>query len=85
MIGGGTARLWLLRGQEGTELRPALVRERRESFQPQGSRWVHRYRGGLPCATQPMEVLSSPLVLASKVRPVQSSGLPFLRLTQRLQ
>jgi hypothetical protein len=32
-----------------------------------------------------MEVLSSPLVLASKVPPVQSSGLPFLRLAQRLQ
>jgi regulator of protease activity HflC (stomatin/prohibitin superfamily) len=56
-----------------------------QSLQPQGSRGVHRYRGCLPCATQPMEVLSSPLVLASKVRPVQSSGLPFLRLAQRLQ
>jgi hypothetical protein len=32
-----------------------------------------------------MEVLSSPLVLASKVRPVQSLGLPLLRLAQRLQ
>jgi hypothetical protein len=32
-----------------------------------------------------MEALSSPLVLASKVRPAQSSGLPFLRLAQRLQ
>jgi hypothetical protein len=32
-----------------------------------------------------MEALSSLLVLASKVRPVQSSGLQFLRLAHRLQ
>src|SRR6266487_3061369 len=41
MIGGGTARRWLLRGQERTQLLPVLVRERRDPQQPQGSRWVH--------------------------------------------
>lgn len=85
MIGGGTARLWLLRGQEGTQLRPVLVGECRQSLQPQGRQWVHRYRGCLPCATQHLEALRSCLVLASQVRPVQSSGLQFLRLAERLQ
>jgi hypothetical protein len=32
-----------------------------------------------------MEALSSPLMLAPKVRPVQSSDLLFLRLAHRLQ
>ncbi len=67
MIGGRTARRWLLRGQEGTQLLPVLVSERRDPQQPQGNWWAHRYNGCLPCAAQPMEVLSSPLVLASKV------------------
>ena len=85
MIGGRTTRRWLLGGQERTQLLPVLVGEGRDPQQPQGSWGVHRHGRCLAGSTQPMEALSSPLVLASKVRPVQSSGLLFLRLAHRLQ
>ena len=85
MIGGGTARHRLLWGQERTQLLPVLVCERRDPQQAQGRWGNHRHDRGLASSAQPMEVLSSPLVLSSKVRPAQSSGLQFLRLVQRLQ
>lgn len=40
MIDGWPTRLRLLRGQERLQLLPALVGERRDSQQAQGSRWV---------------------------------------------
>jgi hypothetical protein len=85
MIDGWTARLRLLRWQERLKLLPVLISERRDSKPPQGSRWVWCYHGRLPCAAQDMEAVRSRLVLASKVRPAQPSGLLFLRLAQRAQ
>ena len=85
MIDRRTARLRLLRRQKGTQLLPMLLGERRESQHPHGSWWIERDRGGLACATQHMEALSSRLVLASKARPAQPPGLLFLGLTQRVQ
>ena len=85
MIGGGTTCRWLLWGQERTQLLPVLVREGRDPQQPQGGWGVYRDSRCLPSSAQPMEALSSPLVLAPKVRPVQSSGLQFLLLAHRLQ
>ena len=85
MIDRWTARLRLLRGQERAQLFPVLVGEGRNPQQAQGSRGVHRHSRSLTCATQHLEALRSCLVLASKVRPVQPSGLLLLRLTHRVQ
>jgi hypothetical protein len=67
MIHDWTARLWLLRWQEGTQLLPALVGERWEPEQAQGSRWVFRDSRSLASATLLMEALRPRLVPASKV------------------
>ncbi len=85
MVDRRTARQWLLWWQERLKLLPVSIGERRQSQHLQGSWWVERNRRGLTCATQPMEALSSRLVLASKVRPAQPPGLLFLGLTERLQ
>ena len=85
MIDGWTTRLWLLRRQERAYLLPALVRERWDPEQAQGSRGVCRHRGRLACAAQPMEALRSRLMLAAKARPVEAAGLLLLRLADRLE
>ncbi len=85
MIDGRTARLRLLRWQEGTQLLPMLLRERWESQHPHGSWWIQRDGRGLTCAPQHVEALCSCLVLASKARPVQPPTLLFLGLAQRVQ
>jgi hypothetical protein len=85
MINHRTARLRLLWWQEGTQLFPVLIGERRDPEQSQGSQWVHRHSGSLACAAPHIEALSSSLVLASKVRSAQPSGLLLLRLTHRVE
>jgi len=55
-----------------------LISEGWDPLQGQGRREDCRHRRGLPCATEPMEVLCSPLMLAPKVRPVQAVGLLLL-------
>ena len=61
-----TPRLRLLRRQERLKLLPVGIGERRQSLHLQGSWWLERDRRGLACATQPMEVLRSRLMSASK-------------------
>jgi hypothetical protein len=70
MIHDWATRLRLLRRQEGTQVLPALVGERWDSKQAQGSREICRDGRSLASATLPMEALRSRLMPASKVRPV---------------
>ena len=78
MINRWTTGLRLLWGQERAYLLPVLISEGWDPLQGQGRREDCRHRRGLPCATEPMEVLCSPLMLAPKVRPVQAVGLLLL-------
>ena len=85
MIDSWATRLRFLRRQERAYLFPVFVSEGRNSQQAQGRRGVCRHCGCLTSATQPMEVLRSPLMLAPKARPVQAVRLLLLRLAQRLE
>jgi hypothetical protein len=85
MINRWATRWRLLGWQERLKLLPELVGERLDPQQAQGSWWVCCHHGGLPRTTQDMEVVRPRLVLASKVRPAQASGLLFLRLVERVQ
>ncbi len=80
MIDRRAARLRLLRRQEWTKLLPVLVGERRNRRQLQGHRGSNRDSGSLAGVAQCVQASGCRLVPASKVRPMQSPGLLFLRL-----
>jgi hypothetical protein len=62
-----------------------FLRQGRKPQQPDGRWQLQRDGRGLTRSPQAMEVLRAPLVLTAKARPMQSSGLLFLRLAYRLQ
>ncbi len=84
MVAGRPTCHWLLRRQERTHLLPEFVREGRKPQQPDGRWQVQRDGRCLTSSSQPMEVLSALLVVTSKMRPVEPSGLLFLRLAEGL-
>jgi len=85
MVDGGSARGWLLRGQEGAQLLPAGVGEGRQSRDQKGCWWMAGDERGLERTPPPMTALRSRLMLTPKPRPMQAPGLLVFRCPNRLQ
>src|SRR6266699_4790220 len=84
MIDSWTTRLRLLWRQEWTQLLPALVGERGQAWQLDGSGQLNWHGRSLTPSAQPMKALCRRLMLAPPGGPVQAHELLFPRLAQRL-